>query len=175
MDSTPLDEKSKKFKNKAIEKKYFISKGLSVIDMMELGKLIQNKERNSGKVLIEKLNMENNEWWISKEAIFEAEDKAFAEDGFRMSYKAKSDDESLRGNKWVVKKYNASSKETFENMGETCESQSRKRLLYWHYSCFRPFVASSMIRQCFGFIKVLKIPTPRINGVIVRCPSSNKQ
>ena len=31
-----------------------------------------------------------------------------------MAYKAKSDDESLRGNKWVVKKYNASSKETFE-------------------------------------------------------------
>ena len=51
--------------------------------------------------------------------------KAFAEDGFRMAYKAKSDDESLRGNTWVVKKYNASSKETFEKMGETCESQSR--------------------------------------------------
>ena len=61
-------KKAKSFKNKAIEKKYFIPKGLSVIDMMKLGKLIQNKKRNSGKVLIEKLNMENNEWLISKEA-----------------------------------------------------------------------------------------------------------
>ena len=168
-------KKAKSFVSKAIEKKFFIPKCLSVIDMMKLGKLIRNKERSSAKVLIEKLNKEKNEWSISKETIFEIEDKAFAEDGFHMAYKAKSDDESLRGNKWVVKKYNASSKETFENMGETCESQSRKRLLYWHYSCFRPFVASSMIRQCFGFIKVLKIPTPRINGAIVRCPSSNKQ
>ena len=40
--------------------------------------------------------MENNEWSISKEAIFETEDKAFVEDGFDMAYKAKSDDESLR-------------------------------------------------------------------------------
>ena len=64
--------------------------------MMKLGKLIRNKERSSAKVLIEKLNMENNEWSISKEAIFETEDKAFVEDGFDMAYKAKSDDESLR-------------------------------------------------------------------------------
>ena len=92
-----------------------------------------------------------------------------------MEYKAKSDDESLRGNTWVVKKYNASSKETFEKMGETCESQSRKRLHCCHYSCFQSFVDSYMIRQCFGFIKVLEIPTRRINWVIVRCPIPNKQ
>ena len=67
---------------------------------MKLGKLIRNKERSSAKVLTEKLNIENNEWSISKEAIFEI-----------MAYKAKSDDESLRGNTWVAKKYNASSKE----------------------------------------------------------------
>ena len=58
--------------------------------------------------------MENNVRPISKEAIFETEDKAFTEGGFRMAHKAKSDDESLRGNTWIVKKYNASSKETFE-------------------------------------------------------------
>ena len=139
------------------------------------GKLIRNKERSSAKVLIEKLNMENNEQSISKEAIFEIEDKAFAEDGFRMEYKAKSDDESLRGNTWVVKKYNASSKETFEKMGETCESQSRKRLHCCHYSCFQSFVDSYMIRQCFGVIKELKMPTREINWVIARCPSPNKQ
>ena len=81
---------------------------------MKLGKLIRNKERSSAKVLIEKLNMENNEWSISKETIFEVEDKAFAEHVFRMAYKAKSDDESLRGNTWVVKKYNASSKENLK-------------------------------------------------------------
>ena len=66
--------------------------------MMKLGKFIRNKERSSAKVLTEKLNMENNEWSISKEAIFEIEDKAFAENGFRMAYKAKSDDKTLRGN-----------------------------------------------------------------------------
>ena len=33
---------------------------------------------------------------------------------------------------------------------------------------FRSFVDSYMIWQCFGFIKVLKIPTRRINGVVVR-------
>ena len=116
-------KKTKTFENKAIEKKSFIPKRLSVIDKMKLEKLIRNKERSSAKVLIEKLNMENNEWSISKETIFEVEDKAFAEHVFRMAYKAKSDDESLRGNTWVAKKYNAYSKETFEKMGETCESQ----------------------------------------------------
>ena len=67
-------------------KKSFIPKSLSVIDIMKLGKLIRNKERSSAKVLIEKLNMENNEWSISKEAIFDNGDKAFAEDGFGMEY-----------------------------------------------------------------------------------------
>ena len=42
--------------------------------------------------------MENNEQSISKEAIFEIEDKNFAENSFRVAYEAKSDDESLRGN-----------------------------------------------------------------------------
>ena len=171
----PPMKKGKSFENKATEKKSFIPKSLSVINMVKLGKLVRNKERSSAKVLIEKLNMENNEWSISEEAIFETEDKAFAKDGFRMAYKAKIDDESLRENKWVVKKYNVSSEETFEKMGETCESQSRKRLHYCHYSCFRSSVDSYMIRQCFGFIKVLKIPTRRINWAIARCPSSNKQ
>ena len=70
--------------------------------------------------------MASNEWSVSKEVIFEITDKAFAEGGFRIACKAKSDDESFRGNTWVVKKYSASSKETLEKMGETCESQSRK-------------------------------------------------
>ena len=38
-------KKQKSFKNKAIEKKYFIPEVLSVINMMKLGKLIRNKER----------------------------------------------------------------------------------------------------------------------------------
>ena len=143
--------------------------------MMKLGKLIRNKERSSAKVLTEKLNMENNEWSFSKEVIFEIEDKAFAESGFRMGYQAKSDDESLRANTWVAKKYNASSKVKLEKIREACESQSRKRLHYCHYSCFRSFVDSYMIWQCFGFIKELEIPTRRINWVIVRRPSPNKQ
>ena len=53
--------------------------------MMKLGKLIRNKERSSSKVLIEKFNMANSERSISKEVIFEIEDKAFAEGGFRMA------------------------------------------------------------------------------------------
>ena len=142
---------------------------------MKLGKLIRNKERSSAKVLIKMLNMENNEWSISKGAIFEIEDKAFAENGFRMTYKAKSDDKTLRENTWVNKKYNTSSKETFERMGETFESQSRKRMHCCYYNFFRSYVDSYMIRQCFRFIKVLKLPTSRINWVIVRCPSPNKQ
>ena len=75
--------------------------------MMKLGKLIRNKERSSAKVLTEKLNIENNEWSISKEAIFEI-----------MVYKSKRDDESLRGNTWVAKKYNASSKENLKRCEE---------------------------------------------------------
>ena len=43
-----------------------------------------------------------------------------------MAYKAKSDDESFRGNTRFVKICNASSKGTCEKMGETCEWQSRK-------------------------------------------------
>ena len=58
--------------------------------------------------------------------IFETEDKAFAEGGFRMAYKAKSDDESFNENAWAVKKYSMFLKEAFEKMGETCEPQSPK-------------------------------------------------
>ena len=43
-----------------------------------------------------------------------------------MAQKAKIDDVSFRGNTQVVKKYSAYSKETFEKMGETSESQPRK-------------------------------------------------
>ena len=88
-------KKPKSFENKAIEKKYFIPKSLSVIDMLKLRKLVRNKKRRSANVLIEKFNMENNERSISKEVIFEIEDEAFAEVGFRMAHKAKSDDGSF--------------------------------------------------------------------------------
>ena len=54
-------KKGKMFESKAIEKKSFIPKSLSVIDMMKLGQLIRNKERSSAKYLIQKFNMENNE------------------------------------------------------------------------------------------------------------------
>ena len=54
-------KKGKMFENKAIEKKSFIPKSLSVIDMVKLGQLIRNKERSSAKFLIQKFNMENNE------------------------------------------------------------------------------------------------------------------
>ena len=80
-------KKAKSFETIAIEKKSFIPKSLSVIEMMKLGKLVRNMERSSSKVLIKKLNMENNEWSISKEEIFEIEDKAFAENGFGMAHK----------------------------------------------------------------------------------------
>ena len=70
--------------------------------------------------------MGNNELSISKEVIFETEHKAFAEGHFCMTYKAKTDDESFRGNTWVIKKYSVSSKGSFENMREACKSQSQK-------------------------------------------------
>ena len=57
--------------------------------MIKLEKLIRNKERSSAKDLIEKFDMENNKWSISKEAIFEVEDKALAENGFRMAIRLK--------------------------------------------------------------------------------------
>ena len=88
-------KKAKRSESKTIEKKSFIPKSLSVIDMMKLGKLIRNKEKSSAKVLIKKFNMRNNEWSVSK-VIFQTEDKTFAEGGFRMAYKTKSDDESFR-------------------------------------------------------------------------------
>ena len=70
--------KAKSFENKAIEKKSFIPKCFSVIDMIKLGKLIQNKKKSSAKALVEKFNMENNEWSISKEVIFEMKIKWFS-------------------------------------------------------------------------------------------------
>ena len=86
MDSTRSDEKSKKFWEQNKWKKF------PNVDMMKLRKPIRNKERSSAKTFTEICNMWNNEWLISKEVIFEIEDKAFAEGGFRMAYKAKSDD-----------------------------------------------------------------------------------
>ena len=41
----PPMKKGKNFENKAIVKKSFISKSLSVINMMKLGKLVRNKEK----------------------------------------------------------------------------------------------------------------------------------
>ena len=70
--------------------------------------------------------MGNNELSISKEVIFEIEHKVFAEGHFCMAYKAKTDDESFRGNAWVIKKYSVSLKGSFEKMRESCKSQSRK-------------------------------------------------
>ena len=40
----PLMKKGKSFENKATEKKSFIPKSLSVIDMVKLGKLIRGKD-----------------------------------------------------------------------------------------------------------------------------------
>ena len=145
-------KKAKSFENKAIEKKSFIPKSLSVIDIMKLGKLIRNKERSSAKVLIEKLNMENNEWSISKEATFDIQDKAFAENGFRIVFcKAKSDDESLRGNTWVVKEYNASSIENLWKDGRNLWIAITKTPLF-------PILCRFLY-----------------DWVTVRCPSPNKQ
>ena len=106
-----------KIKQLRKKKKSFIPKSLSAIDMMKLGQHVQNKERHSAKILIEKFNMESTEWSIRKEVLFEIDDKAFVEDGFHMAYKAEGNYESFIGNTWVVKKYRISSK-------ETCESQS---------------------------------------------------
>ena len=128
----PPMKKAKSFVNKKIEKKSFIPKILSVNDMMKLGKIIRENERSSAKSLIEKFNMENNEWYISKKVIFENEDKAFTEgDGIhcrwhtRLKVIMKASDEIFRRNAWTVKKYSTSLKEKLEKMGEICESQSR--------------------------------------------------
>ena len=40
--------------------------------------------------------------------------------------KTKSDNESFRGNAWVIKKYSVSLKGSFEKMRESCKSQSRR-------------------------------------------------
>ena len=77
-------KKAQKFWKQSNWEKSFIPKSLPVIGMVKL----RDQEGSSAKVLIEKLNMENNEWSISKEVIFEIEDKTFAEDSFRMAYKA---------------------------------------------------------------------------------------
>ena len=120
--------------------------------MMKLRKLIRNKERSSAKVLIKKFNMQNNEWSISKEVIFEIQDKASAERGFRMAFKEKSDDESFSGNTWLVKKYNTSSKETCKKMGKTCEMQSRKAV---QMNCLARYFSVSfsktVLKICEGF------------------------
>ena len=52
--------KKQSFENKTTEKKSFIPKSLPVINMMKLGRLIQNKERNYAEILIEKFYIENN-------------------------------------------------------------------------------------------------------------------
>ena len=98
--------------------------------------------------MIEKFNVENNEWSISKEVIFEIDDKAFARGGFRIAYEAKSDDESFRENAWVVNKYSTSSKETFEKMGEAYESHSKKAV---QMNCFARYFSFSFSK---AFLKV---------------------
>ena len=145
-------KKQKSFESKAIAKKSFIPKGLFIIDMTKLEKLMPNKQRSSAKVLIEKLDMENNEWSISKEATFDIQDKAFAENGFRIVFcKAKSDDESLRGNTWVVKEYNASSIENLWKDGRNLWIAITKTPLF-------PILCRFLY-----------------DWVTVRCPSPNKQ
>ena len=137
MDSTLSDEKSKKFWKQSNWEKIFHSQKFICYRYDETAKTYPKQGKKFCKSFDRKFNMENNERSISKEVIFEIEDKAFAEGdfrmaykaaegGFRKAYKAKSYDESFRGNTWVDKIYNVSSKETFEKMREPYESQSRK-------------------------------------------------
>ena len=101
--------------------------------------------------------MENNEWPISKEVIFEIEDKAFSEGGFRMAYEAESDDENFRVNARVVNKYSTPSKETFQKMGETYESHSRKAV---QMNCFARYFSVSfskaVLKVCEDFDECFK-------------------
>ena len=71
--------------------------GQSVVDIMILVKLFQNKEKGSVKVTIGKSGIENRECLIGREMIFETEDKSFTEGDFSMTYTLKSNDESIRG------------------------------------------------------------------------------
>ena len=125
-------------KPKTLELFFYSQKFMLLIWWMKLGKLMWNKERSSVKILIEKFNMKNNEWSISKEVIFEV-----------MAYKAKSDDESFWGNTWVAKRYNASSKETFEKMRETCEPRPWKWIVWPDFSQF------PLVKQSWRYVKIL--------------------
>ena len=72
-----------------------------------------------------------------------------------MTYKAKIDDKSFRGNTWVLINITCIRR----NPLKRCENA----------------IDSYMIQQYFGFIKALKIPTRQINWFYFRYPSPNKQ
>ena len=84
---------------------------------------------------------------VSKEVIFEIEDKAFAEGGF---CKAKLDNESFRENNRLLINI---VKENFEKVGETCESQTRKAVqMNYLARCFSLSFSKTVlkVREDFG-------------------------
>lgn len=99
-------------------------KSLSVIDMLKLGKVIEDKYES-----IELSSFDLSEMrWSNKpiQAEFSIENIPIGTGAFRMAFKAKCRTTGYQGKVWVVKKYLMKAIEDIKAIGQDIETQTRK-------------------------------------------------
>lgn len=99
-------------------------RSLSVTQMLNLGKVVQNKSRVAD---ISKFNLENMTWSCIPEKVELIVDKEpFAKGGFREVFKARSTTKGYNRYTWVVKKYLPNTLKCIEDLGQTVEQHTKK-------------------------------------------------
>ena len=100
-------------------------KSLSVIDMLNLGKVISKS--STIMVTLHSFDLSEMEWTqLPTPVAFRVDEEPFGSGGFRNAYKAKSTTSGFSSQTWVVKKFLPEAILGIEAMGQTIEGQTRK-------------------------------------------------
>lgn len=101
-----------------------IPKSLSVLDMLKIGKVINDKETEVIELF--SFNVDKLVWSrLAMSVEFSIEKESFAQGGFREAFKAKSKTSGFEDRIWVVKKYLKTAVDTIDT-NQTTEQHTRK-------------------------------------------------
>ena len=108
----------------------FIPKSLSLVEMLKLGKVIQ---QTSTSVEIYTFDFQGMSWSSAPQIVdFIIDKEPFGKGGFRKAFKATSRDKNFSHKTWVVKRYLPKSLEDIKATGQTPE-QHTKKVVQMHY------------------------------------------
>ena len=108
----------------------FVPRSLSVVEMLKLGKEIQN---TTTPIKIYSFYFDTMCWSSMPNVVdFTIEEEPFGVGGFRKAFKSKSMGKDFLKNTWVVKKYLATAIEDIQATGQTIE-QHTKKVVQMHY------------------------------------------